>query len=58
MAQFVLDGNGNRLVLPSDIGPQEMMPFILVGTGATLVLRNMTIINAGSLPSIVQIKAG
>lgn len=58
VTKFVLDGNGNRLVLPNGIGPYEMMPFILVGTGATLVLKNFTIINAGSLPNIVQIKSG
>lgn len=56
--EFVLNGNGHRLVLPSSIGPNEVLPLILIGSGATLTLTNVQIVNSSSLGSIVQLQPG
>ncbi|GMH39652.1 hypothetical protein BSKO_07550 [Bryopsis sp. KO-2023] len=58
VSKFVLDGGGHRLILPNGIAPHEMLPMILIGVGKSLQLKNITIVNAGSLGSIVQLGPG
>ena len=53
---FTFNGNGNHLVLPKS--PKHKQPLIVVGSGKTLRLKNVSIVNAGSLPRVVDIKAG
>ena len=53
---FTFNGNGNYLVLPKS--PKHKLPLIVVGSGKTLRLKNVSIVNSGSLPRVVDIKAG
>lgn len=55
---FIFDGAGHRLILPSDIDPLDALPLILVGVGKTLHFKNLTMVPASSLSSILQLKAG
>lgn len=57
-SEFVFNGNGHQLILPSNVGLHESLPLILVGAGATLTLTNIKIVNSSSLASIVQIQPG
>lgn len=52
------DGQGRKLVLPARSQLDELLPLIIVGPSRTLRLRNVTIINADSLPACVQLAAG
>ena len=55
---FEFDGNGNKLILPEDMSPLDAIPLILVGPQRTLVFKNVTIVHASSLSSVLQLKAG
>lgn len=56
--EFVFDGKSHSLILPEGIMPQEPLPLILVGTGKTLRFKNVRIINALSLSSVIQLQSG
>ena len=58
VADATLDLAGHSLVLPPDLPPDTAMPLIVVGTSATLRVRNGTIYNAASLPACLQLGAG
>eukprot|EP00210_Caulerpa_lentillifera_P006209 g5933.t1 len=55
---FVYDGAGHKLILPHNMDPLDAIPLILVGVGKTLHFKNLTIVPAASLSSIIQLKAG
>ena len=55
---FVYDGQGKRLILPQDISVDEPLPLILIGAGKTLLLKNLTLVCAASLPACLQLGAG
>ena len=54
----VYDGGGGRLVLPPGLAAAEALPLVVVGAGRTLVLRNVRVINAASLPACLQLGPG
>ena len=54
----VYDGCGHRIVLPQDVTVTDPLPLILVGMGKTLVLRNVRIVHAASLPACLQLAPG
>ncbi|KXZ49125.1 hypothetical protein GPECTOR_23g54 [Gonium pectorale] len=68
--KVVYDGGGGRLVLPPGIrghgdgggggveGGGGVLPLIVVGAGRELVLRNVTVVNAASLPACLSLGAG
>ena len=45
VSTFAYDGSGHRLVLPDRGHLDEPLPLLIVGAGATLRLRNVTIVN-------------
>jgi hypothetical protein len=55
---FVYNGQGHRLILPEGIGDSEALPLIIVGAGKTLLLQNVKIVHAASLPSCLQLGSG
>ena len=55
---FVYDGHGNRIVLPEGMDAADPLPLILVGAGKTLLLRNVKLVYASSLPACLQLGAG
>ncbi|KAK9908805.1 hypothetical protein WJX75_003140 [Coccomyxa subellipsoidea] len=55
---FVYDGQGHRLILPEGISDGEAMPVIIVGAGKTLLLRDVKIVHAESLPACLQLGSG
>ena len=55
---FVYDGCGHRIILPEGISANEALPLILVGAGKTLLLRNVRLIHAASLPGCLQLGPG
>lgn len=55
---YVYDGQGHRLILPEGISDGEALPVIIVGAGKTLLLRNVTIVHAASLPACLQLGPG
>lgn len=55
---FEFDGRGYNLVLPPPSALGELLPLILIGTHGTLRLRNVTIVNAESLPDVLQLATG
>ena len=54
----VYDGCGHRIVLPRDVGPDDPLPLIVVGAGKTLLLRNVRLVHASSLPACLQLAPG
>ena len=54
----VYDGCGHRIVLPREVGPDDPLPLILVGAGKTLLLRNVRVVHAASLPACLQLAPG
>ena len=55
---FVYDGQGHRLILPEGISDGEALPVIIVGAGKTLLLRDVKIVHAESLPACLQLGSG
>ncbi|KAL4858517.1 Vacuolar protein sorting-associated protein 13C [Chlorella vulgaris] len=55
---FEYQGNGHRLVLPDKGNLDEPLPLILVGSGCTLRLRNVKVVNAASLAVCLQLAPG
>ena len=58
VSTFAYDGSGHRLVLPDRGHLDEPLPLLIVGAGATLRLRNVTIVNSASLALCLQLGAG
>ena len=54
----IYDGCGHRIVLPSDVSPDDPVPLILIGAGRTLLLRHVRIVHAASLPACMQLSPG
>lgn len=54
----VYDGCGHRIVLPQDVAPDDPLPLILIGAGKTLILRNVRLVHAASLPACLQLAPG
>lgn len=53
------DGTGlHSLVLPSRDHLDELLPLILIGSGCTLRLKNLTLVNADSLAACLQLAPG
>ena len=55
---FVYDGQGHRLILPEGISDGAAIPLIIVGAGKTLLLRDVKIVHAESLPACLQLGSG
>lgn len=55
---FEYDGCNHRIYLPSREHLDELLPLIIVGSGRTLRLKNVTLVNADSLPACLQLAAG
>lgn len=55
---LVYDGCGHRIVLPQDVAMDDPLPLLLVGVGKTLILRNVRIVHASSLPACLQLAPG
>jgi len=53
---FTFNGNGHDLVLPQRL--KRKIPLIVVGCGKTLRLKNVSIVNAGSLASVLEVLPG
>eukprot|EP00983_Pelagomonas_calceolata_P096642 1158152-Pelagomonas_calceolata.AAC.4 len=49
---------GGSLVLPPGLPPSEVLPLILVARNCTLQLRNVTVVNASSLPACLSMGPG
>ncbi|KAK9819963.1 hypothetical protein WJX72_004515 [[Myrmecia] bisecta] len=58
LEDYVYDGKGSRLILPDGIGMEAPLPLIIVGAGKTLILRNVKIVYAASLPACLQLGPG
>jgi hypothetical protein len=49
---------GHRLIFPEGIAAAEQLPLLVVGTGKTLKLCNVTIVHAESLAACLQLAPG
>lgn len=56
--EYVYDGAGYSIILPAEIDISNELPLIVMGTGTTLRLKNVSIFNAQSLSSCVSMKPG
>ena len=49
---------GHRIILPEGINIAEPLPLIVIGAGKQLVLKNVLIVHADSLPACLQLGPG
>ncbi len=55
---FIYNGQGHRLLLPEGIQMADPIPLVVVGTGKTLILKNVKLIHAASLPACIDLASG
>lgn len=55
---YVYNGQGRCLILPEGISDGEALPLIIVGAGKTLLLRDVKIVHAASMPACLQLGSG
>ena len=58
MLTIVVELQGHRIILPEGISVAEPLTLILIGSGKVLLLKNVTIVHAESLPACLEIGAG
>lgn len=58
VSAFEYNGRGRRIVLPAKAQLSGPLPLILVGSGKTLQLRNVTLVNSTSLGACLQLMPG
>ncbi|KAK9858457.1 hypothetical protein WJX84_002370 [Apatococcus fuscideae] len=55
---FVYNGQGHRLLLPEGIQMADPIPLIVVGSGKTLILKNVKVIYASSMHACIELASG
>ena len=58
VTSFEYDGRGGRIMLPAKAQLNGPLPLILVGSGKTLILKNVTVVNSASLATCLQLMPG
>lgn len=56
--EYVYDGAGYSIILPAELDIDSELPLVVLGSGATLRFKNVSIFNSQSLPACLSMRPG